>query len=204
MLTQILSTINSVRFCQYLVFTFGQGHPVTLTKGQGHSRSCHFKGLPTGYLLTKFGKSTINSLQNMNNIYFLTFSQGHLVTLTKPQGHPRTCHCEDLSTSHLWCKFEKSAMNSLWDMVNIQFFTKVQDYPVTLIFGQGHSRSCHFEGLPTSHLWSKFEKSTMNSLRDMVNIQLLTKGQGHRVTWVHVILKVFPQATFSPSLRSLP
>ena len=55
-------------------------------------------------------------------------------------------------------------MNSLRDMVNIQFGVKGQGQPATLTFGQDHPRSCHFEGLPTSHLWSKFEKSTMNSM----------------------------------------
>ena len=60
------STVNSVRdivknvqkwtFSQFPVYT------VTLTEGQGHPRSYHFEGLPTGYHLANFHNSVVNSV----------------------------------------------------------------------------------------------------------------------------------------------
>ena len=40
---------------------------VTLTKGQGHLRSHHFKILPTGYLWAKSHNSTVNSVWDIVN-----------------------------------------------------------------------------------------------------------------------------------------
>ena len=60
------STVNSVgdivKNCQTWTFFQFKVNTVTLTEGQGHPRSYHFEGLPTGYLLANFHKSAVNSV----------------------------------------------------------------------------------------------------------------------------------------------
>ena len=41
---------------------------MTLTEGQGHPRSYHFEGPPTGYPLAKFHNSAVNSVRVIANL----------------------------------------------------------------------------------------------------------------------------------------
>ena len=73
--------INSdYKYCSFdmaniYFLTFNQDQPVTLNKGEGHPKSCHFEGLSTACLLTKFEKFTINNVHKMANTYFSKFLQ---------------------------------------------------------------------------------------------------------------------------------
>ena len=41
---------------------------MTLTEGQGHPRSYHFEGLPTGYPLANFHNSAVNSVRDIAHV----------------------------------------------------------------------------------------------------------------------------------------
>ena len=47
-------------------FSVSQGHPVTLTLGQGHNQLHNFKGLVTKYLWVKFHNSTVKTVQDIS------------------------------------------------------------------------------------------------------------------------------------------
>ena len=66
------STVKCLRYCQKcskMAFFFKfLVNTVTLTVGQGHSRSYNFEGLPTGYPLANFHNSAVNSVQVIANV----------------------------------------------------------------------------------------------------------------------------------------
>ena len=106
----------------------------------------------------------------------------------------------------LWSKFEKSTMKSLQDMVNIQFLTKGQGQPVTLTFGEGHLRSCHFEGLPTSPFGASLRSLLwiVSEIWSIFNFWLKVKV--NLWPWPHLRSCNFeglPTSPFGASLRSL-
>ena len=104
---------------QKLIFSNIKVKNVTLTFVQGHSMPNRFQGLHTGYFWARSHNSTVNSVRDIVKNEYFPNCFVNTVTLIKGEGHPMSYHFEGLSTGYLLDNFHNSAVNSVWDIANI-------------------------------------------------------------------------------------
>ena len=123
------STVNSVwnivKNAQKWLFSKFPENTVTLTKGQGHQRSYHFKGSFAGYLSAKSHNSTVNRIwdivKNCKMEIFRFLSKDFDLD---PMSHP----FEGLSTGYLWAKFH----NPFVKVTQCDIILKVSSHAICL------------------------------------------------------------------------